>query len=91
MIDEILEDKIYNYTEELATVENPQLGDTKTLVINDTYSIKAVYTETEEHEFVYEMILLSADADEMVDSIYCNKTPEELEDIVYFFIEEYNI
>ena len=82
-----LEDKIFNYSKELADIEEFNSDYTSQLNIKDNLFIKANHVKIENDEWVYNIILCSDD--EILDSIYCDRVQEELEDIVIFLIEEY--
>lgn len=82
-----LEDEIFNYSNTLADVKDFSPDYILKLNINDKFFITANHVEIEDNEWVYNIALYNED--ELIDSIYCDKLQEELEDIIFFLIEEY--
>lgn len=82
-----LEDKIFNYSKELADIEDYRADYTSQLIINDDAFIKSNHEKIENDEWVYNIVLYRED--EIIDSIYCDRVQEEIEDIIIFLIEEY--
>ncbi len=82
-----LEDEIFNYSNTLADVKDFNPDYNLKLNINDKFFITANHVKIEDNEWVYNIALYNGE--ELIDSIYCNKLQEELEDIIFFLIEEY--
>ncbi len=82
-----LEDEIFNYSNVLADVKEYNPDYNLKLNINDKFFITSNHVEIEDNEWVYNIALYNKD--ELIDSIYCDKLQEELEDIIFFLIEEY--
>lgn len=82
-----LEEEIFNYSNTIAEVKEFDPSYNLKLSINDKLFITANHIEIEDNEWVYNIALY--DEDELIDSIYCDKLQEELEDIIFFLIEEY--
>lgn len=89
MIDEILEDKIFNFADELESASDLEVGYKKTLEINEEFQIKAEYIVDEDGELLYKMYIINTKDQEVIDSIYCELDADEIENVIYFFIEEY--
>ena len=82
-----LEDKIFNYSNTLADIVDYNKDYSSQLSIKDNYFIKASHEMIENNEWVYNIVLYNND--EIIDSIFCDRLQEELEDIIIFLIEEY--
>ena len=82
-----LEDKIFNYSNILADTVDYNKDYSSQLSIKDNYFIKASHEMIENNEWVYNIVLYNND--EIIDSIFCDRVQEELEDIIIFLIEEY--
>ena len=82
-----LEDKIFNYSNTLADIVDYNKDYSSQLSIKDNYFIKASHEMIENNEWVYNIVLYNND--EIIDSIFCDRVQEELEDIIIFLIEEY--
>ncbi len=82
-----LEDKIFNFSQEIAGVLDFNNDYSSQLDIKDSFFIKANHMKIENNEWVYNITLYNDE--EIIDSIYCDRVQEELEDIIIFLIEEY--
>lgn len=82
-----LEDKIFDFSKTLADIADYDNAYSLKLNINDNFFIKASHVVIENNEWLYNIILY--ENEEIIDSIYCDRIQEELEDIIIFLIEEY--
>lgn len=82
-----LEDKILSFSQKIVEMEDFNNDNSLLLNIKDNFFIKANHVKIENNEWVYNITLYNDN--EIIDSIYCDRVQEELEDIIIFLIEEY--
>ncbi|QSX05833.1 hypothetical protein JYG23_14390 [Sedimentibacter sp. zth1] len=85
----IIEEQIIEFVELISKNKQYDENLNHKLSLDDKYEIKAKHEKIENDECVYALTLWDKETNKQIDNVFSDIDDEQIEDIIFFFIEEY--